>query len=361
MGRGRGRRRQSGRQDTLLQGVLLVDKPAGMTSHDVCRIVRSRLRLGKVGHGGTLDPFATGLLPLMLNGATRLMPLIQVVEKEYEAVIRLGTRTDTMDPTGEVTSERPTDAVTDEQITEVVLTFLGPQKQQVPLFAAARVDGKHLYEYAREGQAVELPVKDIDIQELEIQGIDRDEQLDIRLRVSCTAGTYVRALADDIGEALGCGAHLAALRRTRTGGHSLDGGMPLQEIIDQAEQWRDEREAAKERGEETRFEPPQHARRWLDRLGTALVPVHRSLGDLRQLRLPEALVTRVEQGQPLRKGELAEHAGDMLGSFRPGDRIVLEHPDGLRAVALLRATVSHDSLDRRDSAHVVLEIERVLR
>ncbi len=360
MGRGR-RRRSPGRQDTLLQGVLLVDKPAGMTSHDVCRIVRSRLRLGKVGHGGTLDPFATGLLPLMLNGATRLMPLLQNVEKEYEAVVRLGTRTDTMDPTGEIVSERPTEGVDDARIREVVAGFVGPQKQRVPRFAAARVDGKHLYEYAREGAEVELPMKDIDIQQIEVQSIDRGEHVDVRLRVACTAGTYVRALADDIGETLGCGAHLAELRRTRTGGHSLDGGIALQTILDEADAARDARAEAKERGEDTRFEPAEHARRWLDFLGPALVPVHRSLGDLPRLELPDALVARVEQGQPLRKGELASHGGDALVPFRSGDRLVLAHPDGLRAVALLRAAVSRDSLPRRSPTDIVLEIERVLR
>ncbi|GEM_PF-36533 len=360
MGRGR-RRRSQGRQDTVLQGVLLVDKPAGMTSHDVCRIVRSRLRLGKVGHGGTLDPFATGLLPLMLNGATRLMPLLQTVEKEYEAVIRLGIRTDTMDPTGEVTSERPADGIEDARIREVVASFLGKQKQRIPRYAAARVDGKHLYEYAREGEEVELPEKDVDIQELEVHGVDRGEHVEIRVRVACTAGTYVRALADDIGESLGCGAHLAELRRTRTGGHSLDDAVPLQTILDRTDAARDARVEAKERGENTRFEPVDHARRWLEFFGGSLVPVHRSLGDIPRIELPELLVTRVEQGQPLRKGELAAHAEGALVPFRPGDRLVLAHPDGLRAVALLRAAVSLDSLPRREASDVVLEIERVLR
>jgi len=361
MGRGR-RRRSQGRQDTLLQGVLLVDKPAGMTSHDVCRVVRSRLRLGKVGHGGTLDPFATGLLPLMLNGATRLMPLLQTVEKEYLAVVRLGTRTDTMDPTGEVTEERPTDGVTDDAIRTAAAGFLGKQTQQVPRYAAARVDGKHLYEYAREGEEVELPTKEVDIQELEVQGIDRGEHFDIRMRVSCSAGTYVRALADDLGELLGCGAHLAELRRTRTGGHSIVGALGLQSIIDQADAWRVERGEAAERGEETRFEPPEHARRWAEYLGPALVPVHRVLGDIPRLELSPELVARVEQGQPLRKGALAPHASELeAAAFDRGDRLVLAHPDGLRAVALLRAAVSRDSMPRRGPDDIVLEVERMLR
>lgn len=361
MGRGR-RRRSVGRQDTLMQGVLLVDKPVDMTSHDVCRIVRSRLRLGKVGHGGTLDPFATGLLPLMLNGATRLMPLLQTVEKEYEAVVRLGTTTDTMDPTGTVIDETDPGEIDDERIGEVVGRFLGKQQQVVPRFAAARVDGKHLYEYAREGEEVELPVKDIEISQLDVLRIERGDTFDIHLRVTCSAGTYVRALADDIGKLLGCGAHLFALRRTRTGGHSIEHALPLQSLLDQSDLWRDARFAAKERGETVRFEPPEHARRWTEFLGSALVPVHRALGDLPRLLLAPRLVERVEQGQPLRKGELLEHGpAAELPPFRPGDRLALEHPDGLRTIALMRATVGRDTLARRTPTDIVLEIERVLR
>jgi tRNA pseudouridine(55) synthase len=289
------------------------------------------------------------------------MPLIQVVSKEYEALVRLGIRTDTMDPTGEVTSERSTEGIEDEAIRAVVAGFLGPQEQQIPRYSAARVDGKHLYEYARKGEEVELPVKQITIERIDVEGIDRtDTGIDVKVRVLCSAGTYVRALADDIGELLGCGGHLAELRRRRTGGHCLDDGIALQTILDQAEAWRDERSAAKERGESQSFDPVEHARRWQSFLGDALVPVHRSLGDLPQLRLPQELVERVEQGQPLRKGEITAHTVELV-PFQVGDRLVAAHPDGLRAVALLRAAVSRDSLPRRGVDEVVLEIERVLR
>ena len=142
----RRRRNSQGRSDQLLQGILLVVKPAGMTSREVCEFVKQRLRLGKVGHGGTLDPFATGLLPLLLNGATRLMPYLQDQDKVYRAVVRLGMRTDTMDPTGEVTARANASEVTIEQVREALEGFLGDQVQTVPRYAAARVDGKRLYD-----------------------------------------------------------------------------------------------------------------------------------------------------------------------------------------------------------------------
>lgn len=356
------RRRRPGRNDEILQGVLLVDKPAGLTSHEVCQRVKGRLRLGKVGHGGTLDPFATGLLPLLLNGATRLMPQLQGLDKSYDAVVRLGIRTDTMDPTGEVIDTRDPSGVTEEDVRAALPRFTGRFEQTIPRYAAARVDGRRLYDYARAGDEVELPVKEVEITELELLGFEQHEEgVDLSLRASCGAGTYIRALADDLGEVLGCGGHLFSLRRTRTGTLGVDEGIPLDTIVDQAAAWKEDRLARQEDGSVVPFVAADNARRWADFLGQSLVSVSQLLGGLPTVQLTDELVRRVQSGQPLRKGELAQLDGSQLGSFRSGDRLVMEDSQGLRGVAIVRATCSNESLPRRDASAVVMEIERVLR
>jgi len=358
----RGRRRRSGRNDDILQGVLLVDKPAGMTSREVCEFVRGRLRLGKAGHGGTLDPFATGLLPLLLNGATRLMPSLQDQEKVYRAVFRLGVRTDTMDLTGEVTGEADPTAVTDDQIAEALTTFVGEITQTIPRYAAARVDGKRLYEYAREGEEVELPTKEVVIYSLDLLGVERGEGVvDVEVQMHCGPGTYVRAVADDFGELLGVGAHVHSLRRLQNGGLLVDGAVTLDAIDERAGTWRDERKARQEaEGAPVRFEPEENAQRWGDFLGAALIPVAQLLGGLTTLRMPDDVTARVRSGQPLRKGDMPR-CEPVDVAFRPGDRLVVEDASGLRGIAVMRATCSSDSLPRREESAVVLDVERVLR
>ncbi|MBN94184.1 MAG: tRNA pseudouridine(55) synthase TruB [Deltaproteobacteria bacterium] len=357
-----GRRRRRNGADTILQGVLLVDKPAGVTSHEVCQRIKARLRLGKVGHGGTLDPFATGLLPLLLNGATRVMPYLQNQDKCYEAVVRLGVRTDTMDPTGEVTQQRDASAVDEASIREALKGFLGEQQQTVPRFSAARVEGRRLYDYARSGEEVALPVKDVVIHGIELMGLEQAESTaDVVIQVKCGAGTYVRALADDLGEVLGVGGHLHMLRRTSTGSLSVDDALPLDHIVEKSEQWRTERQALQEGGEVIRFVPEDNARRWRDFLAGALCPVADLLGGLPTLRLPDLLAARVGSGQPLRKSELQQDPALMALDFHEGDRLVLEDGNGLRGVAVVRATCSRGSLSRREAGAVVFQVERVLR
>ncbi len=356
------RRRRQGRNDEILQGVLLVDKPAGMTSREVCEFVKGRLRLGKVGHGGTLDPFATGLLPLLINGATRLMPHLQDQDKVYRATVRLGVRTDTMDPTGEVTATADGSQVDEERLREVIAGFVGKQEQTVPRYAAARVDGKRLYEYARDHEEVELPTKEVEIHSIEVLSIVAGAQTtDVELDIHCGTGTYVRALADDIGETMGTGGYLHQLHRLRNGGLSVAAALPLAAIGDQADAWRDERLARQEEeGRRIPFVPEQNARSWSAFLGGALIPVALLLGGLATLRVSAELVPRVRGGQPLRKGELEGIAGE-LPPFRNGDRLVLEDPDGLRGLALVRANCGRESLSRREPSAIVFQIERVLR
>ena len=357
------RRRRPGRNDEILQGVLLVDKPEGLTSHEVCQLVKGRLRVGKVGHGGTLDPFATGLLPLLVNGATRLMPQLQGVDKVYEAVVRLGSRTDTMDPTGTVTAEADPSGVTEDDVRAQLELFRGTVEQTIPVYSAARVDGKRLYEYARAGEEVELPTKQIQINEIELLSFEKAEDyIDVGLRVACSAGTYIRVLADDVGEGLGCHAHLFSLRRTQTGSLEMNSGIELDAILDQAAAWKDERIARQEEeGIIVRFEPVENTRRWSDFLGEALVPVADLLGGVPTLRLPIETVKKVQSGKPLRKVDLRTLDPEDSLSFRPGDQMVLQDADGLRGVAVVRATCSSESLARRESEDIVLDVERVLR
>jgi len=357
-----GRRRRTGKVDKLLQGVLLVDKPVGLTSHDVCQRVRSRLRLGKVGHGGTLDPFATGLLPLLLNGTTRLMPHLQNQDKCYEAVVRLGQRTDTMDPTGTVIAEKDPTGVDDVSIATAVQEFLGEYEQTVPRYAAARVDGKRLYEYARAGEEVELPTKLVEVRSIEMLGIQRqDGFVDVEIRVECSAGTYVRALADDLGVKLDVFGHLLSLRRTRTGFLSVEDSITLDSICEQGDLWREERQVLQDGGEHVPFVAETNSSNWRTFLSGSLVPVADLLGGVPTLRLSGKLAERVRSGQHLRKGDLAALAAGVPEAFDEGDPMVLEDPEGGCVLAVVRAACASASLARRDSASVVFQVERILR
>lgn len=356
------RRSRGFRSDTVLQGVLVVDKPEGLTSHAVCQEVKSALRVGKVGHGGTLDPFATGLLPLLINGATRLMPFIQSRDKVYDATVRLGQRTDTMDPTGEVISDADASHLTDAAIRTAVTGFLGKQKQLVPRYSAARVEGKHLYEYARAGEEVEQPTKDVEVFAIEVLEVRRAEAtVDVDLTVHCGAGTYVRALADDLGQRLEVGGHLASLRRTRVDNMDVEAGVSMHALVAQSNVWRAERAALIEAGEKQPFEAERNARTWRGWLGGALLPVRALLADVPVLRVDGPMVQQVAGGGPLRKGALTtlESFGQL--SFLPEDRLLVEHPDGLRGVALVRAQVSSEALVRLGDDAVVFQVERVLR
>ncbi|MBJ96271.1 MAG: tRNA pseudouridine(55) synthase TruB [Rickettsiales bacterium] len=357
-----GRRRRTGKVDKLLQGVLLVDKPAGMTSHDVCQRIRSRLRLGKVGHGGTLDPFATGLLPLLLNGTTRLMPQLQNQDKGYEARVRLGQRTDTMDPTGAFTMETDASVLSDDEIRAAIAAFEGEYEQTVPRYAAARVDGKRLYEYARAGEEVQLPTKLVVVSSIETLGIERSgTTVDVLVRLDCGAGTYVRAIADDLGQALGVGGHLLSLRRTRTGMLRVDEACTVDRICDESERWREERAALQADGGRLPFVAATNAARWRAFLGEALIPVAQLLGGVPTLRVSAPLAQRIRSGEHLRKADLATLVGAVPEAFMEGDPMVVEDPEGATVVAVVRAACASASLGRRKPGSVVFQVDRILR
>ncbi|NIP58321.1 MAG: tRNA pseudouridine(55) synthase TruB, partial [Gemmatimonadetes bacterium] len=196
-------------------GVLPVDKPVGPTSHDVVARARRALDTGRIGHTGTLDPFASGLLLLCVGPATRLSEYLTALEKSYVAVARLGVGTDTLDPEGAVVERSDSWSELDRaRIEEASASFLGRREQVPPQFSAKKVGGEAMYARARRGERVELSPIPVEIHELELLGVDLP---DVRLRIRCSSGTYVRALARDLGAALGEPAHLAELRRTAVG------------------------------------------------------------------------------------------------------------------------------------------------
>lgn len=212
-----------------MNGVLVVDKPKGPTSSDVVQIVRRALKVKKAGHTGTLDPMATGVLPLCLGDATRIAQVLTDGNKAYDATLKLGVTTDTLDAEGAVLQTRAVPALTRERLEQVFSAFRGELKQTPPMYSAIKKDGKRLYELARAGEEVEREARPVTVFSLTLNDFTSDE---LKLSVACSKGFFVRTLAADIGEALGCGAHLTALRRTQSGPFSIARAIPLQEIVD---------------------------------------------------------------------------------------------------------------------------------
>ncbi|MDQ7814410.1 MAG: tRNA pseudouridine(55) synthase TruB [Patescibacteria group bacterium] len=206
--------------DSLSPNLLLIDKPAGMTSHDVVDRVRRAFKTRKVGHAGTLDPFATGLLIMGIGPGTKELTALVGLDKTYIATARLGATSTTEDPEGEITERASYDVPRTEELERALNKFRGGYEQTASAFSAKKIKGKKLYELARRGQleGVEIPKKQIEISELKILKYDWPR---LSFEVSCSSGTYIRALARDIGEALGCGAYLTELRRTRIGGFDI--------------------------------------------------------------------------------------------------------------------------------------------
>ena len=209
-----------------MTGFICIDKPQNMTSFTAANRARAILECKKAGHTGTLDPMATGVLPIALSGATRFIELLPSAEKGYTARVRLGLTTDTLDITGVVLSEQPV-CVSASQIEETARTFLGETLQTPPMYSALSKDGVRLFELARRGETVERAQRKIRISSLNITDITENE---FTLSVTCSAGTYIRSLADDIGKKLGCGAVLTDLRRTAANGFTLDDCISLDEL-----------------------------------------------------------------------------------------------------------------------------------
>jgi len=213
-----------------VHGVLLLDKPLGWSSNQALQKVKWLLRAEKAGHTGTLDPLATGVLPICLGAGTKFSQIHLEADKAYATTLRLGIKTSTADAEGEVTQERPV-AVTAAQVAQVVADFLGTIAQMPPMYSALKKNGKALYAYAREGVEVEREARQVRIDGIDITGLDLESAApSVTLEVSCGKGTYIRTLGEDIGEALGCGAHLSALRRTRSGNFSAAQSVTLEAL-----------------------------------------------------------------------------------------------------------------------------------
>lgn len=211
----------------MANGILIVDKPAGWTSQDVAAKLRGVFHEKRVGHGGTLDPMATGVLPIFIGRATRAVPFFEHADKVYEAGLRLGLVTDTQDATGRTLEERAVD-ITQVQLEAALDKFRGEIAQIPPMYSAIKVNGQKLYALARQGKAVERAPRPVTIFALDLLG---GAGADWRLRVHCSKGTYVRTLCHDIGAALGCGGCLSALRRTRAGAYDVTRSHTMAEIL----------------------------------------------------------------------------------------------------------------------------------
>ena len=254
------------RRGDAVDGVLVVDKPGGQTSNGVLQQVRRKLNAARGGHTGSLDPLATGVLPLCFGEATKFAQQVLDADKTYLTRARLGVRTNTSDADGEPVQERPVPALSASELEAVLAGFRGEQKQTPSMYSALKYQGRPLYAYAREGRTVPREARTIHIRELSLVEIDGP---DLVLRVQCTKGTYIRTLVDDIGEALGCGAHVAELRREAAGPFRLAGAVAPAELEDLS------REELCER----------------------LVPADRLLTDLPGVTLDQAQAVSISNGQ----------------------------------------------------------------
>lgn len=214
-----------------MNGIVIIDKPAGWTSQDVTARLRRVFGTRRIGHGGTLDPMATGVLPVFVGRGTRGVEFFEHAEKTYETELLLGVATDTEDTTGTVLTRREV-SVTQEELTEVLERFRGEIMQIPPMYSALKVNGQKLCDLARKGRQVERQPRPVTIHELTLLSREGDT---LRLRVRCSKGTYIRTLCADIGESLGCGGCMQALRRTQAGEYTIAEAVPLQQLLEAAE------------------------------------------------------------------------------------------------------------------------------
>lgn len=212
----------------MMKGLLFVDKPKGPTSHDIVNRIRHAAHMRRVGHTGTLDPAATGLLILCLGAATRLTEMLTGLDKEYEGAMQLGVVTDSYDLDGVVIETNPLPDLTEVDLRAALQAFTGPIQQVPPMISAVRIGGERLYKKARKGETVDRPPRSVTVREFAFLAYEPPY---VRFRVCCSSGTYVRSLCHDVGKRLGCGATLAGLRRTRVGKHSIERAQPLDVFV----------------------------------------------------------------------------------------------------------------------------------
>jgi tRNA pseudouridine55 synthase len=283
-----------------IDGLLVVDKPEGITSLDVVREIKHRLEVKKAGHIGTLDPFATGVLPVVLNEGTKLVPFLREGPKEYEVTLQLGEETTTDDWTGQVVLKQEWKGVPPEKIEALMHTFLGRIRQTPPMFSAIKIAGEPLYRLARKGMEVERKEREVEIYQIQIEKMELPL---VHFKVSCSKGTYIRTLGRDLGRKIGCGAHLLRLRRIRSGPFTLE----------QAISW----ESLKE------FSNPDSLYPALISLGAALPSLPEVIGD-------EHLVRKVRLGMEMMVQDLSPQ---ILPAFEKGEWLKMSSlQEGLVAI-----------------------------
>jgi tRNA pseudouridine55 synthase len=296
-------------QCSVVNGVLNINKEAGWTSHDVVAKVRHFLGGVKVGHAGTLDPMATGVLPVLIGRGTRIAEYLVDWDKEYEAVLRLGETTDTQDATGTVLLRRDIEGLTTEAIHEVAARFRGPVEQVPPMYSAVKVGGVPLYKAARAGKTIAREPRTVVLHILEVRAV---QGRDVTLRVVCSKGTYVRTLCADMGEALGVGGHLSSLVRTRVGPFSLDRALTMEALT-------------------TRYA--------LGLLGEDLHSLDHVLGQLPCVEVDDRTADRVRHGVPV-PAEQVVFRHETAAGVTPGTPVRIHDSQG-RLVAIGRSAESH--------------------
>jgi len=301
-----------------MDGILIVDKPEGITSLDVAREMKRRFGVKKAGHVGTLDPFATGVLPIVINEGTKLVPFLGEGPKEYEVTLKLGEETTTDDWTGKVVMSRSWEGVQSEKMEAVIRTFLGKIRQTPPMFSAVKIDGRPLYQLARKGIEVERREREVEIYGIHMEGIDLPL---VCFKVSCSKGTYVRTLGRDIGRKIGCGAHLLRLRRTRSGPFTLGEAISWERIKE--------------------FSNPSLLSPWLISLKAALPSLPEVVGDehlVRKVRLGRKMTVQdlslqnlpaFEKGECLKICSLGEELVAVLKSEMRGADIGRANPEAV--------------------------------
>lgn len=307
-----------------IDGFLIVDKPEGITSLDVVRQVKRRLGIRKAGHVGTLDPFATGVLPVALGEGTRLIPFLSEEPKRYEGTLKLGEETTTDDPTGEVISRRPWTGVTPEELQKAFQSFSGKIRQIPPMFSAVKMAGKPLYRLARKGLEIERKEREVHIFHLQIEGVNLPH---VQFQVSCSKGTYVRALAKDIGREIGCGAHLIRLRRVQSGLFSIEKALSWEDV----------------KG----LEP--------EKLRLKVLPLEEVLPGLPEVIGDQRMVRKVRLGQGMRVRDLSSQ---FPPEFDQGKWIKITAP-GEGLVAILKSEVKHTDIPWAKGDSVVFRPLRV--
>lgn len=314
-------------------GWINCNKPRGLTSHDVIDVFRRLLKQRKIGHTGTLDPDATGVLPLCLGDATRLAEFVQADQKKYRAAIRFGKQTDTYDASGNVTRDCPANHVELSQIESVLPRFQGTIQQVPPLFSAIKRKGKKLYEYGRQGIDVERPIRTVEIFDLVIIAWQSGTYPLLTIEVACSAGTYIRSLAHDLGEAIGCGAHLETLVRLSSGPFSY------------ADSWTPEavKRAVLENDVRSSERPS-----WL-------LPLDWPLRHWPSARLSPAQVEAVRHGRPLNERLM------FTAPVKDGDRVRLLHTTGtLCAIGQVAANDDNGACGARVVLHKVFPSQTII-